>query len=116
VVRRRGRLGMVHSEGMQMPTTLRVHRTRSVFYRGDFDLVVDGAVVGAVAAGGDSEVQVAAGSHTLQVRRGRHSSAERTFDAVEGTPVWFVTHAVRTWPMYLVSQGKPDLAISLKQE
>jgi hypothetical protein len=60
------------------------------------------------------EVPVEPGHHTLQIRHGRYSSRNESFDAPDGDVVSFRCHGAMVWPTYVASFLKPDLAISLR--
>ena len=57
-----------------------------------------------------------AGHHTLQVKDGSLHQSERPFDTADGEIVNFRCYGGRTWPIYLASLVKPDLALTLKRE
>ena len=76
---------------------------------------MDGDVVGVVASQSTVELPVQPGPHTLQLSSGRHSSAERNFEATEGQVASFSCRGAMVWPMYVAALVKPDLWISLKQ-
>jgi hypothetical protein len=61
-----------------------------VFHRGTFDVLVDGKGVGSIESDGDTfETPVAPGRHTLQVREGRYSSRELSFQVTDGQVISF---------------------------
>lgn len=84
--------------------------------RGRFEIQVDGKTVGAVENHQTSETQLEPGRHTIQMRQGRYSSREQSFEIADGEVVNFRCHGVRIWPMYVASIIVPDLAITLKRE
>jgi len=84
--------------------------------RGTFNVNLDGQSVGSSKWHETVEVPVEAGHHTLQIRAGRYSSREHSFDAADGETVNFRCHGALVWPLYVASIVKPDLAISLKRE
>jgi hypothetical protein len=82
--------------------------------RGVFDISVDGKTVGSIESHKTVEVSLEPGRHTLQIRHGRYSSRNESFDAPDGAVVSFRCHGAMIWPTYVASFLKPDLAISLK--
>jgi hypothetical protein len=62
------------------------------------------------------EIPLEPGHHTLRMRSGRYSSAERSFDVAEGDLLNFRTRGPLVWPVYVASIFKPDLGISLKRD
>lgn len=101
-----------------MAATLKVtHKTIGVeVRRGVFDVLVDGESVRSLEMNDTVEVPVEPGSHTLQIRNGRNSSATRTFDATEGQVVAFRCGGKRFLPLFLLSFLVPSLAISITPE
>jgi len=83
--------------------------------RGQFQVSVDGKIVGSVKYGDTLETPVEPGHHTLQLRAGRYSSRDRTFDASDSEIVSFRCHGAMVWPRYVASLVRPDLAISLRR-
>jgi hypothetical protein len=84
--------------------------------RGTFDISVDGQSVGSLQSRQTVELPIDPGHHTLQIRAGRYSSRERSFEVADGEMVNFHLHGVTIWPLYVASLVKPRLAISLKRE
>jgi len=82
--------------------------------RGVFDISVDGKTVGSIESHETVEVSLEPGHHTLQIRHGRYSSRNESFDVPDGDLASFRCHGAMIWPTYLVSFLKPDLAISLR--
>jgi hypothetical protein len=82
--------------------------------RGVFDISVDGKTVGSIESHKTVEVPLEPGHHTLQLRHGRYSSRNESFDAPDSDVVSFRCHGALIWPTYVASFLKPDLAISLK--
>ena len=73
-----------------MSATLNLTRKAPVveIRRGTFDVLVDGKRVGSIESDGDTiETPVAPGRHTLQVREGRYSSRELSFQVTHQLPV-----------------------------
>jgi hypothetical protein len=81
--------------------------------RGDFDIVVDGELIGAVEMNKTTEVPIEPGRHALQIRSGRKSSGNRTFEAAEGEIVAFRCTGKRFLPIFLASFVVPSLALKL---
>jgi hypothetical protein len=82
--------------------------------RGVFDISVDGSTVGTIGSHKTVEVPLEPGHHTLQIRHGRYSSRNESFDVPDGDVVSFRCHGAVVWPTYVASIIKPDLAISLR--
>ena len=61
-----------------------------------------------------TEMPIATGHHTLQVRNGRNLSRTLTFDASEGQVVAFRCTGKRFLPIFLLSFVVPRLALSLR--
>jgi hypothetical protein len=102
-----------------MSATLRV--TREVGFgielrRGRFEISVDGRGLGSLEDHETVETPLESGRHTIQIRKGRYSSRDQSFDVADGEVISFRCHGVRIWPMYVVSIVVPDLAIVLKRE
>src|ERR1039458_9271894 len=57
--------------------------------RGTYDIVVAGQPAGSLGMHDGIEIPVEQGRHTLQVRSGRKSSRNQTFEAAESQPVAF---------------------------
>jgi ABC-type transport system involved in multi-copper enzyme maturation permease subunit len=81
----------------------------------EWQIEIDGDVVGSIASHKTVEFPVEPGRHTLHLSSHRHFSPLRSFDAADGQVVNFWCRAARVWPMYLAALVKPDLWISLKQ-
>ena len=103
-----------------MPATLKVTQESSLnpagILRGTFDVVVDGVSVGSITWHEAIEVPVESGQHTLQVRKGRYSSAVKSFDAAENEFVAFRCNRRRAPLILAATIFKPSLAISLTRE
>lgn len=84
--------------------------------RGTFEVTVDGHDVRSINYHETAETPIEPGQHTLQIRAGRYSSRDKSFEARDGEVVSFRCHGALLWPQWAVSFVKPDLAISLKQE
>jgi hypothetical protein len=52
----------------------------------------------------------------LEVRKGRYSSPERTFDVADGQVATFRCHGAMMWPRYVASVVVPTMGISLRRE
>jgi hypothetical protein len=98
--------------------TLKVTRrsTGIELRRGQFEVRVDGTSVGSIENDQTVDTPIAPGHHTLQIRAGRYSSKEDSFDVSDGEVVNFRCHGAMIWPIYVASIVIPNLAISLKQE
>lgn len=84
--------------------------------RGLFEISVDGHSAGSLKYEETVETPLEPGHHTLQIRAGRYSSRNDSFDATDGEVVNFYCHGAMVWPTYLASFVKPDLGISLKRD
>jgi hypothetical protein len=102
-----------------MSATLRL--TREVGFgielrRGRFEISVDGKSVGSLDDHETVETPLKPGRHTVQIRHGRYSSRDQSFDVADGEVVSFRCHGTRIWPIYVASIVLPNLAIALKRE
>ncbi len=100
-----------------MSATLKLTRETPFAFelrRGVFDISVDGKAVGTIESHETVEVPLEPGHHTLQIRHGRYSSRDESFDVPDGEVVSFHCHGAMVWPTYVASILKPDLAISLR--
>jgi hypothetical protein len=84
--------------------------------RGTNDVVVDDERVGSVEMNNTTEIPIEPGRHTLQVRNGRKSSSNETFDASEGEIVAFRCTGKRFLPIFLASFFVPRLALKLVRD
>ncbi|MHB8661660.1 MAG: ABC transporter permease [Acidimicrobiales bacterium] len=80
----------------------------------EWQIEIDGNVVGSIANRKTIELSIVPGRHTLRLSSRRHLSPQRSFDASDGQVVRFACRAATLWPMYLVALIKPDLWISLR--
>jgi hypothetical protein len=105
--------------GTGVPLTATLHLSRkwggAIDRNREWQVVMDGSVVGAVANQKTVELPVAPGQHTLQLTSRRHSSPERSFEVSDGQVVRFSCRGAMAWPIYVAALIKPDLWISLKQ-
>ena len=101
-----------------MSATLRMTREAIAIElrRGPFEITIDGKNVGSVQLHETVETSVNPGHHTLQLRAGRYSSRDLSFDVADGEALNFRCHGAQFWPVYVASIFKPDLAIQLKHE
>jgi len=76
--------------------------------------MVDGDHCGSLEMSDTTEMPIATGHHTLQVRNGRNLSRTLTFDASEGQVVAFRCTGKRFLPIFLLSFVVPRLALSLR--
>ena len=81
-----------------------------------WNIAIDGIVVGSIANKETVEVAVEPGHHTLRLGSGRHRSAERSLDVAQGEVAGFSCHGPRFWPLLLAALVNPDLWISLRPE
>jgi hypothetical protein len=84
--------------------------------RGTFDVLVDGRSAGSIEWNQTIELPIEPGRHTLQVRKGRYTSRDFSFDAADGEAVTFRCHGAGMWPRWLVSFAVPSLGLSLSRE
>jgi hypothetical protein len=84
--------------------------------RAAYDLILDGAPAGSVEMNDTTEVPVAPGPHTVQVRDGRKTSSTVRFDAAEGETVAFRCTGKRFLPIFLASFVVPRLALKLVRQ
>ena len=84
--------------------------------RGRFDVCVDGGSVGQINWQEPLELPVQPGRHTLQIRAGRYSSRDLSFEARDGETLAFRCHGTMIWIRFLASLVKPDLAITLRRD
>jgi hypothetical protein len=107
-------------EGARSDATVRLVRGWSGIGIGaqneQWNIAIDGTVVGSIANKETVEVSVAPGHHTLRLGSGRHRSAERPFDVGNDEVVGFRCHGPRIWPMLVAALVNPDLWISLRLE
>lgn len=107
-------------EGATSDGSVRLVRTRSGIGIGaqseQWNIAIDGIVVGSIAHKETVEIDVAPGHHTLRLGSGRHRSAERSFDVAQDEVADFSCHGPRIWPMFVAALINPDLWISLRRE
>lgn len=84
--------------------------------RGPFEIAIDGKSAGSINHLETIERPLESGHHTLQVRAGRYSSRDQSFDIADDERVSFRCHSAMVWPRYLASLFLPQLGISLKRE
>ena len=84
--------------------------------REQWNIAIDGVVVGSIANNETVEVAVEPGHRALRLGSGRHRSVEQSFDVEEGDVVRFRCHGPRFWPMLVAALINPDLWISLRRE
>lgn len=111
-------IGTAH-EGAVSDATVRLSRTWSGIGIGaqseEWNIAIDGTVVGSIASKETVEVSVEPGHHRLRLGSGRHRSAERSFVLAQEEVVGFRCHGPRIWPMLVAALVKPDLWISLRR-
>jgi hypothetical protein len=81
-----------------------------------WNIAIDGIVVGSIANKETVEVAVAPGHHTLRLGSDRHRSAERALDVAQDEVAGFTCHGPRLWPVLVAAVINPDLWISLRRE
>jgi hypothetical protein len=112
-------VGRAH-EGAMRDATVRLVRGWSGIGIGaqseQWNIAIDGVVVGSIASKETVEVAVEPGHHTLRLGSGRHRSAARSLDVAEDEVAGFRCHGPRIWPMLVAALVNPDLWISLTPE
>jgi hypothetical protein len=107
-------------EGAVSDATLRLVRTWSGIGIGaqsaQWNITIDGTVVGSIANNETVEVSVEPGHHAVRLGSGRHRSRERSFDVARDEVVGFRCHGPRIWPMLVAGLINPDMWISLTPE
>jgi hypothetical protein len=78
-----------------------------------WNIAIDGTVVGSVANNETVDVAVAPGHHALRLGSGRHRSPERSFDVARDQVVGFNCHGPRIWPMLVAALINPSRWITL---
>ena len=101
-----------------MPATLRLMRQGYgiELRRGTFEIVLDGKDTGKIKNHETVEKTIEPGNHEVQIRAGRYSSREYSFNISDGDEVNLRCHGAMIWPRYVISIFKPDLAISIKRD
>jgi hypothetical protein len=84
--------------------------------RKPFEIARDGTIVGSIERNQTVELPLEPGRHTIQVREGRYSSTDQSFEVADGEVVNFRCYGGRIWPIYLASFLVPSLALTLKRE
>ncbi len=82
----------------------------------EWNIAIDGIVVGSIANKETVEVAVAPGHHTFRLGSGRHRSAERSFDLAQDEVAGFSCYGPRFWPQLLAALVNNDLWITLHRE
>jgi hypothetical protein len=107
-------------EGAASDATVRLVRAWSGIGIGarseQWNIAIDGIVVGSIANKETVEVEVAPGHHILRLGSGRHRSVERSFDVAQDEVAGFGCNGPRFWPLLLAALVKPDLWITLRRE
>ncbi len=83
--------------------------------RGSYEVLVDGQGVGSLAMNDTTEMPLAPGRHTVQVRDGRKSSRPESFEVGAGETAAFRCTGKRFLPIFLASFVVPSLALKLKR-
>jgi hypothetical protein len=101
-----------------MSATLNLKREGAIMEnrRRPFEISLDGASVGSIERHGAVELPIEPGRHTIQVREGRYSSRDETFEVADGDAVNFRCYGGRLWPVFLASLVVPSLGLMLKRE
>jgi hypothetical protein len=107
-------------DGAVSDATVRLVRTWSGIGIGarseQWNIAIDGIVVGSIANKETVEVAVAPGHHALRLGSGRHRSTEGLFDVAQDEVVGFRCYGPRFWPMLVAALINPNLWISLRPE
>ena len=98
--------------------TLKVTRRGHSIYlrRSQFEILVDGKSVGSIENDHTVDTPLEPGHHALQIRSGRYSSKEDSFDVADGGVVNFRCRGAMFLLEYVASTLKPNIAISLERE
>ncbi len=91
-------------------------RFGGVLTKHDWDVQIDGKVVGSIAYRRTVEFRVAPGHHTLRLGSKRQVSPERSFDIAKGEVVSFWCRSVLFWPVMVAAFFKKELWINLRPE
>ena len=83
--------------------------------RGTYVIFIDGERVGSYELHETFETEVAPGRHSIQVRGGRYSSRERSFEIRDGQTVSFNCSGKRILPLWLASFIIPSLGLTLRR-
>src|SRR5579872_1079949 len=105
-------------DGPANDATVRLARTSigaGIGGQSEWDIAIDGTVVGSIANKETVEVSVEPGHHTLRLGSGRHRSVVRSFDAGQDEVVGFRCHGPMIWPMMVAALINPNLWISLRR-
>ena len=81
--------------------------------RGTFDVMLDGKSVGSIKWHESIETPVEPGHHTLQVSKGKYTSAVKTFDAADGEFITFHCNRRRHPLVLAAALFNPSIAIAL---
>jgi hypothetical protein len=81
----------------------------------EWNIALDGKVVGAIAYQETVEVAMAPGHHTLRLGQGRHISQQGSFEVADHEAVSYQCNGPRFWPRMLAAQFRPDLWITLRR-
>ncbi len=100
-----------------MPATLQLtHKAPGAeVRRGTHDVLLDGQSVGSLGMNHTIEIPVDPGRHTVQIRDGKKSSRNESFDAAEDERVAFRCTGKRLLPILLASFIVPSLALKSKR-
>ena len=107
-------------KGATSEATVRLNRLWSGIGIGaqsqQWDIAIDGIVVGSIANRETVEVAVSPGHHTMRLGSGRRRSVERSFDVAQDEVAAFSCHGPRVWPQLLAALVKNDLWITLRRQ
>jgi hypothetical protein len=82
----------------------------------EWNIALDGKVVGTIADKEMVEVAMPSGNQTLRLGQGRHISQPRPFEVAGDEAVSYQCHRPRFWPFTLAALIKPNLWITLRRE
>lgn len=83
--------------------------------RAKYEVLLDGGSVGSYDVRETFEMEIEPGRHRLQVRGGRYSSRELSFEVSEGQTVSFNCSGKRWLPIWLASFAIPSLGLNLRR-
>ena len=84
--------------------------------RKPFQIMLDGNSAGSIDRNQSLQLPVEPGRHRLQVKSGRYSSHEHTFEATDDANIRFLCNGAILWPRYVASLLVPTLGLRLKRQ
>jgi len=83
--------------------------------RGTYHVLLDDEDVATIEWHQTIEVPMERGRHTLQLAKGRYTSAKQSFEVDDLEVVDFRCHGALIWPVWVASFVMPSLGIVLKR-